>query len=392
MYELMKQVISYLILFIVVVEAVWFVSDPMRRHYIASQIPIEHFSHGYSQESVYQPFIPRLIRSIANPPAPPSVVVEQKKLVVAPVKSPFDIYAGGVNSCFQPLKGSGKNKSDSSKIYRWVDENGKVHFGDDEKNKGSVIHGNRAPELSITVNVIPHDSQPNRHFQNNLAREARSIYNILLGILPREQLRPVYLDIVVLSSYRSLKDYKTYRFSKEGKGTAYQRNSQAVAYVSMHRGDDVDRSVKRELTYSIVTALVGSVPQWLGEGLASYIGYLEWNNMNSAIARPRGNFSKGYIKDDDFIELMNMDHRTFQQSKSWSLGYFEQSYSLFYFLKSHQEGKQLITRLFKHYSHWDCHPDDIESVLLENYPGGSYMLMKRYNRWLENKKFSSHSL
>ncbi|WP_420591657.1 DUF4124 domain-containing protein [Bacterioplanoides sp.] len=388
-----KQLFYYLTLIVVFVEAAWFVSDPLKRDYFAAQIPIPDFKYAVKRE-VYSPLIPLMISALVNPPTAPRhpEVASHSTLPAMPV-SDFDLNAHGVNACFKPLKSVAKAASE--KIYRWVDANGKVHFGDGDRakgNPGQQIGQQYQSRNKLTIDVSFQQARADQRIINELEFEARAIYRVLAGILPRELLRPLSLRILVFSNSDNLNSYKRQVFAQQDKGTAYQKDQQAHAYIVVKRAKFQGlRALRHELVHALVTAMAGSVPQWLGEGLAQYIEQVQWN-MNAALVEPdRDDIDSSYLSLADTAKLLELKHSHFQYSISRHKN-FRQAYALFFFLRSHSDGRRFIQKMFSQYRDWDCEENGAEVVLQSNYPGGLNQLHQRYLKWHKHGRFDTQRL
>ena len=161
---------------------------------------------------------------------------------------------------FQQIASCGKTKtsalekSTSSEIYRWTDENGKVHFSDAKpggtRNNDvmSVSYPDRKQYFKLKV-IEDTESLP-AFTRDKVNAEVRQVYRILSRSLDLEHLRQVFLNVRIIGTQADFQQYRSVMAPqlRTNSGFYTSQNNEAVVF----QGDNPDRMravIRHEATH-----------------------------------------------------------------------------------------------------------------------------------------------
>lgn len=391
MKTVLKQIVYWLILLLVVSEAAWFVAQPDRRHQVLTQLKLEK----YINSQQYRLFLPQLWRAIRDPqPIAAAVTINYPQADRSPAaKSPFNLFAHGVNHCFQPLQAEQPVANNRREIYRWVDKNGKVHFGDQQQERNSAdVVGMTSAKQKVAVTLTFADGEADQLIVNRLQQEASALYRELQSWLPAAWRRPVALELRVFRNFRRMEKHIRTQFPGTRQPMPYQQDGKAVAYVSVNDPrNPAMKSIRHEIVHALLTAQVGTLPTWLSEGAGQYFERIE-RNMNTALVEPPYSVLRSAAgqKRLPLTELLNFSHNEYHSG--FKLSRRSEAYAFFFFLRDHADGRRLFSELLGYYADWNCQQVAIAEPLERYYPGGVEKLERGFQRWLEHQEFYPHRL
>jgi len=275
----------------------------------------------------------------------------------------------------------------NSRVYRWTDGSGKVHFGDSRFNNAAAqqVKLKLRKELEYFKLKLSGDEQPTR-FDNDLSTRITKVYQLLSHLIPGNELVKVTVDLKIFNHYQDYQQY-TQRFSKNlarqadgyylmryNQAVVYQRNEKQAGQVALH-----------ESTHVINAGIFGYLPRWLNEGLAEYAETMTVTGQSAQI-RPnpswiiRFRINTNYLLSVD--ELFSANQRDWNGSKRHAM--YATSWSLIYFLMSSEDGRQWLGRLLNEKAHQRCERMITRDYIDHFYPGGLDQLQQQFNKWLHS--------
>lgn len=282
-----------------------------------------------------------------------------------------------------------------SRIYRWTDDAGKVHFSDSQFNDAATQQVNLKlrKELEYFSLKLSGDEQPTL-FSDELSTRITKVYQLLSNMIPRQKLGKVTVDLKMFENHAEYDRYSRF-FSKnlghQADGYYIMRYNQAVVY---KRNDEHAGQVAlHESTHVINAGIFGYIPRWLDEGLAEYMENMTVTGQSAQIQPNASWIKNSRIKVNrmvSFNELFSAKRHAWNGSKQHS--YYATSWALIYFLMSSEEGTHWLGSLLTEKAGKRCERTITLDYIDDFYPGGLYNLQQQFNRWLgEASSLSAHS-
>lgn len=297
---------------------------------------------------------------------------------------------------FQQVANCGKTKTLDVKegadraIYRWVDDQGQVHFSDQEpgklrnSDKLSIHYPERKRYFSLKL-IEDTNSLP-AFIRDKVSADVRQIYGILSRDMELDHLRQVMLNVRVIETQQAFQEYKSRVAPQINTNSGFYTSKDNEAVVFQGSDPEAMRAVVRhEATHVIVAGLYGYTPVWFNEGLAEYFEYLEISGQLRQISPVQHHLSylQGSLASNNLMALKDYIELTPQQ---WYGGDLKNNYalawSMVYFLMSHREGKQLLQGMMNSLAENYCWQFSSTQYLEQHYPGGLTALDRQWREWL----------
>lgn len=405
----MKQmgygVLQFVLVLLVAIEVVWQIAMPAQRQYLIHSLP------GLQTLDSREPLLLMWLAGFpAALPAISPVVAPTTAPVVPPVAAgePVPAVTGDddqedasrdweavvvANTCQRPREAV-EVGSHSAPVYRWVDANGQAHFGDRPANGAEDLSKrySRQRSFRLTVNWAGWDGYA--PLKVALESEAQLMYRILTDLIPARQHRALDLDVLIYPDRSSFAAQLAQYDLDQNTGAFYSsRENRMHIPFDRRRGLEpamrYTRSLARhEMTHAMTTAMLGSLPMWLSEGLAEYMERLEWQ-MNAGLVQPgRFNEVQHNRQRVPVASLTAMSRAEFYASRTKSSHYL-QAAALVHFLAGHPAGRQWLGEVMNSYADAPCHPF-IPVQAMQSYPGGVQGMEQAFDRWLAAGQFRSH--
>ena len=390
------RLVFILLLLLVTIEVCWRLLSPGQRNYLLHQIPAEwreRYSVSPQTPSLLQLSGARIVipeRSLQALPGDPSAEgVEQSISVHLPgLDGSHHPQAAG---CMRPdqIKPP-KPKAKPAGVYRWVDDKGRVHFGDKPTETAEDLSQHYKTRNAGMKLVLSYpDWAGDSSVQATLEREAELMYRIFSRLIPKPQRRPVTLNITLFENQTRYATYRTQEGISSQTG-AFYRASEHRIYMPRYASDSQTRAVARhEMTHAMTVAMLGSLPVWLMEGIAEYMERLQW--QLSAARVPVDRWALNQIRQGQtksLGQLTGMSHQDFyarQRHRNYALASL-----LVHFLMEHTEGKAWLTQMLARYAAQPCLPFDPQTAFEQTYPGGLSGLSSAFETWLSAREHLPH--
>ncbi|MBS8240889.1 DUF4124 domain-containing protein [Marinobacter lipolyticus] len=282
-----------------------------------------------------------------------------------------------------------------AKIYKWVDEDGKVHFSDRQDHRVEQEVVNVKPGTSewsrfdITVKTVDVELSEEEHQQ--IVDGVNHVYEFFDRVMSFDMYRTVPVNILI---FRGSSEYRNYLVqSNRGMAVAsygvyIPSAHQIVTYVHENRNRTF-RTIKHEVSHAVVDTIVPYAPLWLNEGLAEQMEMLERDEAGLYFERHQENRllvdqarAQGGLTDiDEFLKLPSNTWRHTEMAGHWGLR--AQSGQFLYFLLSKPTGRNFVVRLMHNFNRGDR---TLAYYLVDdNYIGGVSMLSLDWRRWLHEQ-------
>jgi len=217
-----------------------------------------------------------------------------------------------------------------AEIYKWVDENGKVHFGDKPRQQKAInaqklnIQTNPGYWQPLNIEVLYQGSLENnltdKHKldQQRIQTEVNWVYRFYDEVLYFDFYKKVPVKINVLKDVR---EYQAHVLKISGYNPT---NSLGVYLPSLHEiavyihapqyggKEGTYATIRHEASHAILHSLAEVMPRWLNEGMAEQMETLSYSNGQFRIKRHQHNHHRiltqrnGLIPADEYIEVDNV--------------------------------------------------------------------------------------
>mgnify|MGYP005993720027 FL=1 len=277
------------------------------------------------------------------------------------------------------------------KIFKWVDEQGRTHFGE----KPNLENESAAQDLSQQYEALQQAVQLSIEYPNwagdsliesEIKKQGKLVHKVLSHYVPKIYQRQINLKIIL---FKDVKDFEAQREKQQAnvQWGAYYSSANNSIYLPRYPTNEQTMAIARhEMTHAMLAGMLGPVPVWINEGLAEYMESFRWQ-MNVVIAQPRVD-QYGRLQGASMKQLANTEHRDFYGADS-QMNYLQAVASI-YFLLDHQAGREWLKRSFAFYGQNPCRKASAEQLFSQNYPGGINSASHNFKAWLAKGKFASH--
>lgn len=281
-----------------------------------------------------------------------------------------------------------------AEIHRWVDDQGKVHFGDrpPARQKTEVLHidtrtGWKPFDIKVYYlnQLVTEDSE--QVDVKRIQRDVNLVYRFFDEILYFDFYQQVPVTIKVFPDYPSYSAYiarVTGRSFGPTKGIYLGKTHEiAVFYHPDNRGgkDSTYRTIKHEVSHAIWGALAGLVPHWLQEGLAEQMETLVLQQGRFVIrahAQNRALLLRHQGKTLSVLEFVEVRSSDWRAHQAVSVNY-AMAGQLVYRLFSTSYGRSCVTRLLQDYKRGERRRSYY--LLDKHYIGGAEAFRVHWEQW-----------
>lgn len=282
----------------------------------------------------------------------------------------------------------------SEPIYRWEDEDGKLHFSDQiNRASGHVDTVNLDLNKKDYFDLYIHqqDDTP-AQLKSDLETHLRKVYDIMSGLLPSNKVSKITVN---LWTFNNDHDYQRFRKrhapTASAKSLGFHTNQENIA-ASLDRDGEQQllTTSLHEAVHVMNSGLFGRTERWLNEGLAEYFERIKVYGQAGEIQ-----YSETSIQDINqspkkfsFRQIANANiddwqgkHRNLIYSYSWAWVYF---------LMSQDDTREALISYLSATAENPC-----DSLISTHYfdqriPGGTVQLQNRFNQWLPLAQANQH--
>lgn len=279
-----------------------------------------------------------------------------------------------------------------AEIYKWVDENGKVHFSDRKNNAVEQEVVNVKPRASnwsrfdIQIEAVDVELSAAEHQQ--IEDGVNNVYEFFDRVMFFDMYKTVPVNILIF------KDAAQYRKHLASMGNGWLMASygvyihatqQIIVYVQEDRARTFE-TIKHEVSHAVLNSLVPYAPAWLHEGLAEQMEMLERDTEGLYFARHAENSwlvdqarKDGHLADID--KFLKLPSDKFRHSDLSGRSYVRAQASQFLsFLLAKPTRRNFLVRLMHNFNRGDR---TLSYYLVnDNYIGGVRVLASDWRTWL----------
>ncbi|MDC3332878.1 DUF4124 domain-containing protein [bacterium] len=302
----------------------------------------------------------------------------------APVVQPQQVKAPHAIERYCKPSGLGAiDKSAGAQVYKWVDDKGKTHFGD-QRSKSEVSETLTLDGQIQYFNLKIHVDKQGLPlaFRQDLTVRVNKAYNWLSTLLPRDLLQKVQVNLWVFNQQSGYEQFRKkhaptligasrgFHSSKNNIAAAYRDTDEQLLHTSVH-----------EAVHVMNAGMFGYIPRWLNEGIAEYLEALTVYGQAVEI-KPMEGWVRTIKRQRLSIKSVitaNRDGWSGNQINSL----YAHSWGLVYFLMSTQDGQKLLNDYLVASSKSPCQVEDSYLYIQKNYKGGLNQLESNFNQWLQ---------
>ena len=387
MKTVLKQTVYWLILLLVVSEAAWFVAQPDRRQDWLQQLPGDSLAARINPAGRW--LWPQVIALLTDAALMPGAVMDSAGSLPG-VHAALPQWLNATAPCIKPPT-QDITAVQSAAVYRWTDDNGRVHFGDKTQRADaddlSKRYARQTQGIKLTLDYRGWDGDTS--LSAALQKESQLLYRILTRYIPKAYWRQINLNLVVFASQPAFEQFKV-RQGKDAGWYAYYDGNQNQAFLAAQPQQQATLRVARhEMAHAMMLGMLGSTPIWISEGMAQYLERLQWQLSSASIAADRGAFAPLAQQGEEYFrQLVTISHRDFNASQQTL--HYQHAAAMVHFLLGHAEGQQWFSRTLAYFATTPCAPYQPERLFAADYPAGLDGAAQAYQQWLMAGKYRTH--
>lgn len=293
--------------------------------------------------------------------------------------------------CHKPKTQSIDNVS-KQKIYKWVDEEGRTHFGEKPntaQKKSSVEDLSKqyqALQQAVQLKIEYPNWAGDSFIESELKKQGKMVHKVLSHYVPKSHLRQINLKIILFKNVAEFQQHRDKQQANAQWGAYYSSASNSI-YLPRYPNIEQTMAIARhEMSHAMIAGMLGPIPVWMNEGLAEYMESFSWK-MNVAVAQPRvHNYNQ--LKNANMAELANASYKDFygfDQDRNYL-----QAVASIYFLLDHQSGRDWLKSSFRFYAQNPCSNQGAERLFAQTYPGGLAGASRNFKAWIKKGKYPTH--
>lgn len=297
----------------------------------------------------------------------------------------------------EPVKQQATAKK-SGKIFRWVDDQGKVHYGDQAPDSQKEVE-DKSSEFAFSrrfhVDILGVDHKLPVNTREKVDVAVSKIFEVYEDNLQLGLKGDPFIKVKIFKSQAAFQEYRQLLAPKLETNTGFYVSRLNEASVWQNRNFDAMLNViTHECSHAILNYEIGFTPTWLNEGLAEYFESMhifgqaivvpphpQWDAILKELAA-----SDKLPKLDDYFKLQGQDWYKFNKNSNLS---YAIGWSLVFYLMSTQEGQQVLANIIRAAAEDQFGSLNNQQLIENHYYGGVARLEKNWSIWLRSNK-SSH--
>lgn len=285
-----------------------------------------------------------------------------------------------------------------AEIYKWVDENGKVHFGDRKMNGAELkvlnLNQVKSERSQFNIDIKTIDVELTQEEHKHIVDSVNYVYEFFNRALYLDIYKTVPVNIVILKDKNAYVSYLTqngWGKSAVSYGIYVRKRHQIVTYIRDER-EGTFRTIRHEVSHAIVHTIMPYTPAWLNEGLAEQMETLSRKEAGLYITSHKYNrrvvdraVKNGTLIDiSEFLKLPSAKWRHTISRGERSLQ--SQAGQFVYYLLSTPPNRSFVTRLMHNFEQGDR---TLSYYLVnDNYIGGVKALEVNWSHWAKKQSKS----
>lgn len=282
-----------------------------------------------------------------------------------------------------------QRQQNKKRIYSWTDDNGQVHFTDDDRENTEhtiALTEYQEPEYAFELHVDAVGGKLPLYYKDKVSAAIKKVSERYEDYLPTSGVIPVRVNLTLAKSRRSYNKLRQTFAPGLGPSQGFYVAKHNMAVVHYKNDHQAHQTAIHEAVHVLNAGLFGPTPRWFNEGLAEYFESIEMAGYSATIP-PRDWLKTLSGSQLNLQQLLNAEHQTWSGSQQSSL--YAQSHSLIHFLMSTQQGKDTLKGLLAHMIQTRCERSD-PNTSLSQYPGGLDALQNDWAHWMNSRRYRVH--
>ncbi len=284
-----------------------------------------------------------------------------------------------------------------AEIYQWVDDNGKLHFGDKPPPEiGQAVTDltdRYAIDRNFDVLIVPHDYQMGLDVKTKVTVAVSKIFSIYAADFTMRPDTDARLEIHIYgleNEFRALTRERGLQIENASGFYAPRENT-----IHVWKNRNLDRLLEvltHEASHTIMHHQIGRVPMWINEGLAEYFETMEVFGQ-TVVVRPNEHWIETVNRRvrRDGMPISNYLAMTRDQWYEFNgedgLAYAF-AWSVIFFLMSSEPGIATIHSVLQHYKQGG--EEGADTLIAAAYPGGLEAFEEAWSYWAMYGKRTPH--
>ena len=276
----------------------------------------------------------------------------------------------------------------NAEIYQWIDEHGKVHFGDkpppEAKRSAIDLTERYAINRNFEVEIVPRNYQMGLDVKTKVSVAVSKIFSIYASDFTMRPDADAAIEIHIYGSEQEFRALTRKRGLQIENASGFYSPKENVIHVWKNR--DVGRLLEvltHEASHAIMRHQIGRVPAWINEGLAEYFEIMEVFGQ-TVVVHPNRRWAetvnlrvrRGLLPLGDYLSMTRDQWYVFNGNDglAYALGW-----SVTFFLMSSEPGIATIRAVLQHFrNNGEGSPVDLIAAA---YPGGFEAFEKEWRYW-----------
>ena len=281
-----------------------------------------------------------------------------------------------------------------AEIYKWVDEDGKVHFSDRQDHRVEQEVVNVKPRSSqwsrFDIRIETVDVELSQEENQQIVDGVNNVYEFFDRVMSFDMYRTVPVNILIFKDWAEYRNYLVR--NNRGMATAsyglYMPSEHQIAVYIQENRSLTFRTIKHEVSHAVVHSIVPYAPAWLNEGLAEQMEMIERDESGLYFERHPENrwvVSQARKQDrlSDISDFLKLPSDKWRHSDMSGSSLRAQAGQFVYFLLSKPTRRSFVVRLMHNFNRGDR---TLAYYLVDdNYIGGVSMLGLDWARWLHDQ-------
>lgn len=285
-----------------------------------------------------------------------------------------------------------------AEVYKWVDDNGKVHFSD--KSPGNtetdVIDYQHKERKKVDIKIDSIGFELGSSKKKQIIKAVDDVYSAYNKLFYIRINKVVKLNIKVFNTQEKFDKYYA-RVSnnplKGARGVYFSRRNEFLVWLQ-EDWENTLRTIRHEISHAVLNTFAPKSPKWLNEGLAEYFETLNIQNENIVFGAHTENEKKlrrlwkrkKIPSLETYFKMTNRRWSRLAHNKSPVA--YTMAWGLTSTLMSDKAGKGVVTRLLQDLKRTHKHPTLAE---IDNaYVGGIETFEIKWIQWaFDDQRFKN---
>jgi len=334
--------------------------------------------------------MPKLARIV------PGVVViplEQGRQRVEEVIESFETH---MTACYTPKTRKTSDVEVQGQVFKWVDAEGKVHYGDKPKGLSAENLSDRyaMEKQYFRMSVASAGGSLPPFLHDRLSADLRQLYFVLSRWLPDQYIKQVELNVKVFNDQEAFDLYREKHVPGLTTSSGFYKPSLDEAVVMAQVDASDTRAIGRhEATHVINAGLYGRTPTWFNEGLSEYFERLKIEGQSKTVEPSSHHIAllKDKLANDEllmpseYLAIKGRAWRDYDQSMMYAM-----AWSIVHFMMQDSLGRETMKSLMTHMAANYCQPVDTLDFIEQHYVGGIKSFTERWRVAIISDDFQRH--